>query len=485
MRGHSGFLLSSGSGGGGKTMLSLGLCRALRRRGIAVQPFKKGPDYIDAAWLGLAARRPALNLDPFFLSGGALRRSFSSAMSRLPMPPAGRLALVEGNRGLFDGLDARGSCSSAGLARLLGLPLLICLDCSRMTRTAAAVLYGLLHFEPGLQILGVVLNRVASARHERAIRAALAEAGSPPVLGAIPRLGRDPLPERHMGLACAGPGLAADAEERLEALADLAEERLDLGPLETMATRAGGAAPRRPAQAERGSGPSIGYVRDGALWFYYPENLRALAEAGARLRPLGIVDAEGRPLFRPDNWKNLDGLYLGGGFPEDFAEALSASPALALISRLAGSGMPVYAECGGLLLMLDSLHANGRSYPMAGVFRGAATLGPRPFGLGYVEAVVMRPNPFFPVGLRLRGHEFHYSRCDAGGCDAVLGLARGRGLGGGRDGLRARNVFAAYTHIFAPAVPAWARNFVRAAKNWRACQKQLPGRLDDFIARAP
>lgn len=465
MRGQPGFLVSSGSGGGGKTMLCLGLCRALRRRGIAVQPFKKGPDYIDTAWLGLAAGRPALNLDPFFLPPGAIRRQFDAAMDALSAGPCGRLAVVEGNRGLFDGLDARGSCSSAGLARLLELPLIICLDCSRMTRTAAALLYGLSHFETGLQILGVVLNRIGSARHERAIRSALEQAGAPPVLGAIPRLARDPLPERHMGLACSGPALAGDAGERLEALADMAEERLDMGLLEQAAFSAPGAA-KSPASLPA-AGPRIGYVRDGALWFYYPDNLRALREAGASLRPLGIVDARGGQIFQPDQWRDLDGLYLGGGFPEDFAPALSASPALGLIRELALAGMPIYAECGGLLLLLEKLRVGDESFAMTGVFAGSATLMQGPVGLGYVEATVRRDNPFFPVGMRFRGHEFHYSACHAAAAEPALELTRGHGLGRGRDGLCTGRVFAAYTHIFAPAVPAWARNFVRAARSWR------------------
>ncbi|WP_303928950.1 AAA family ATPase, partial [Desulfovibrio piger] len=217
--------ISALSGGGGKTLLSLGLARAFSRQGLAVQPFKKGPDYIDAAWLSLAAGRQASNLDPYFLPPARLRALFRHVMGR----GRARLALLEGNRGLFDGMDVRGSCATAELARTLDCPVLLSLDCTKMTRTAAALVAGVRHFEPGLRLAGVVLNQVASARHEGILREAITTYTDVPVLGAIPRLRENPLPERHMGLASlCGDELAPQAQEILEKLADVVRGHVDM-----------------------------------------------------------------------------------------------------------------------------------------------------------------------------------------------------------------------------------------------------------------
>ena len=228
------------AGGGGKTLLTLGLAGALRRQGLTVQPFKKGPDYIDAAWLALAAGRPCTNLDPYFLPPERLRALFVHTLrtacavfsgpggADVAGQAASVLGLVEGNRGLFDGLDVAGSCSTAALARELACPVLLSLDCTKMTRTAAAVVRGVQAFEPDVPLVGVVLNRVGSARHENLLRRALETYTDLPVLGALPRLAANPLPERHMGLAARGDALGPQAADALERLAALAREHLDL-----------------------------------------------------------------------------------------------------------------------------------------------------------------------------------------------------------------------------------------------------------------
>lgn len=486
------FLVASASGGAGKSLLSLGLALALRRRGHAVLGFKKGPDYIDAAWLGLACGRPARNLDLFFQDAQALRRRFASALAAARGP--GAVALVEGSRGLYDGRDEAGSCSSAALARALDIPVLLCLDCSLMTRTAAALARGLCLFESGLKFCGLVLNRVGSPRHELALRQALEAELSIPLLGCLPRLDKNPLPERQMGLACAGPALAPDARDRLERLADLVARQLDLDLLLRQIEPAPGpegrpapsaqeprSAPDRARSPAGRRAPRIGYLRDGAIWLYYPENLAALARAGARLVPLALVDAEGRDIFEARAWDGLDGLYMGGGFPEDAARALAASPGPALLRRLALDGLPLYAEGGGLLVLGQSLTAQGATHAMAGLFPLAASLGKKPAALGYASASVCRANPFFALGAAFRGHEFHYCRCACEEQDMVLRLSPGRGLAtqasgrgtdapaalSSRDGLLRTNAYGSCLHIFAPAVPAWAPAFVAAARSWR------------------
>lgn len=524
--------VSAASGGGGKTLLALGLVRAARKTGLTVKPFKKGPDYIDAAWLGRAAGVAATNLDPFFLPAAALTALFVRALDAAAPLQAGagmgRLGLVEGNRGLYDGLDAEGSCSTAGLARALDCPVLLSLDATKMTRTAAALLAGLMDFEPGVRVCGVVFNRVGSPRHETALRRAV-EARLPlPVLGALPRLTRNPLPERHMGIASTGAGLRAEADALLDTLAQLVRDHVDvervldaaghapLLPGEETAPRGNeragedepravpaefpssppgrgrrvrpasggvpGAPPAGPAPHAARAGrppsdprPRIGYVRDAAFWFYYPENLAALEDAGAELAPLALVDAPGT---RAAAWEGLDGLYLGGGFPEDFLPRLSGSPGLARLAALSRAGLPIYAECGGLLVLSRGMERDGVFWPLCGALPVRAVWTARPQGLGYVEGEVMRPNPFLPVGLRVRAHEFHYSRCirDADAPPAALALTRGAGMGelpeGGRagDGMVSGRTWGAYCHIFAPAVPCWAPNFVAAARAWRAAR---------------
>lgn len=519
-------VVSGLSGGGGKTLLSLGLARALRQQGREVIPYKKGPDYIDAAWLGLAAQRRAVNLDPFFLSDERLIALFQHAFRRKNgHNPADRVAVIEGNRGLYDGRDAAGSCSTARLARALDAPVILAFNCTKMTRTAAAVVAGLAAFEP-IRLAGVVLNQIGSARHGRLARQAIERHTGIPVLGEIPRLPENPIPERHMGLLSIhaerenaaeredAPGATREAcakrhadtvEAVLDRLAALINKTCDVPALLDLARSAPplpeappfwpedrtgsrpehgtdepenvGEAFRSPlpetlreadagetrAQTARRTTtpprPRIGYVRDAALWFYYEENLEALRRAGAELTELTLNG--GAP------WPNLDGLYLGGGFPEMLAASISASPRLADIRALSEHDRPIYAECGGLMILCRELRVGDTDFPMAGIFPARAEFCPKPQGLGYVEAEVTAANPFHPTGARFRGHEFHYSRCvplDDLAC--ALALHPGRGMNGqGSDGLLHRRVFAAYTHIFAPAVPHWASRFVAACRD--------------------
>lgn len=450
-------LISGLRGGAGKTLLSLGLARAFTARGFSVKPYKKGPDYIDAAWLHKAAGRPCTNLDPFFLDAARLRALTAHAWQQTADTPPG-LALIEGNRGLFDGRDVHGSCSSAELARILDAPVLLSLDITKMTRTAAAIVAGLASFEPGLRLAGVVLNQRASARHESIVRRSIEAYTDIPVLGALPRLSGNPLPERHMGLVdTQGHG---QAEAMLDRLGALMAEHLDLDRILRLAQ----SAPPLTREAPFWHGQPqtaavrIGYVRDAVLWFYYAENLEALRRAGAELVELSLLN--------PEPWPdNLHGLYLGGGFPEEWAEELGRSPHLKRLKALSEAGLPIYAECGGFMLLAEAIVRNGTAWPMADIFPVRAHFHPKPQGLGYVEATVIRSNPYHPQGITLRGHEFHYSRCEGAVNDLpTLRLDAGIGMGQRQDGLLLRNTFAAYTHLYAPAMPHWADCFVALAR---------------------
>ena len=449
-------VISGLSGGSGKTLVSLGLSRLFARQGLTVQPCKKGPDYIDYAWLALAARRPAACLDPYFLDDASLLRHFSRLCLRRPSD----IAVIEGNRGLFDGRDLEGSCSTAHVARLLQAPVVLTMNCAKMTRTAAAIVSGIASFDPHLHLAGVILNNVAGERHGAMLRQAIETYTDIPVMGILPRLRENPLPERHMGLSLNSEDREAHAV--LDRLADLLNEHTDAAAFLSLARTApplpDETSENAPARTET---VRIGYVQDKALWFYYEENLEALREAGAELVRLSLFDA--------DPWPQIDGLYLGGGYPELFADEIAFSPRLADIRSLSMAGYPIYAECGGFMVLCDALLLDDGPRPMAGLLPPRPRFFRRPQGLGYVTASVVAENPFHPLGSVWRGHEFHYSRCEwpqetLPPC--CLTLAPGQGMyeknGVHYDGLLARRTFACWTHLFAPAVPHWAINFVRA-----------------------
>ncbi|MDD3313860.1 cobyrinate a,c-diamide synthase [Pseudodesulfovibrio sp.] len=452
-------ILAGLSGGTGKTIVSLALARAFVRAGRVVAPFKKGPDYIDAQWLGLAAGRACSNLDPYFHPDRVLRSLL------LHKSNGADLSLIEGNRGLFDGKDERGTCSTAELARKLSAPVILVVDSTKMTRTVAAIVQGCATFEPGLRLAGVILNRTAGERHRSILRKSIEAHTDVPVLGMLPKIASDPIPERHMGLMSdqeyGGEG-PEGVHRALDALADLADGWLDMAAIERVFSSApdfgpdpgplfaGEPAPRRAR---------IGYAHDAALWFYYPENLEALEHAGAELVRLSVLSDE--------PWPEIDGLYLGGGFPEVFAARIAANaPLLGRLKGLADAGLPIYAECGGFMILCDYLEMDGERHRMAGVFPVGTTFCPKPQGLGYTEAVAVGENPFYPVGETVLGHEFHYSVCLSGnepGLCYTLEMRRGKGIGTGRDGLLYENTFAGYNHIHALAAPGWAERFVAAA----------------------
>ena len=456
-------VLAGLSGGSGKTLVSLGLARAWLEAGHRVAPFKKGPDYIDAAWLGLAAKTHATNLDPFLLPEATLRDLFVEKAASCD------LALVEGNRGLFDGGDHTGTFSSSQLARTLGAPLVLVIDATKMTRTVAAIVHGCTTFEPQLNLAGVILNRTAGERHRRILRQSIEHYTDVPVLGALPKLLENPIPERHMGLISNRE--YGDQEAILASLAATLRGACDMDALLAIARSApdivsSGRSPWPDAVRIGHSRPRIGYVLDAALWFYYQENLEALAHAGADLVPVSLLS--------PEPWPDVHGLYLGGGFPETQAQALADNTTIrSHVLALSRQGLPIYAECGGFMYLCEELHADSAVYPMAGIFPLATTLCARPQGLGYAEAEVTAENPFHPLGNILKGHEFHYSRCLAMSHVTshmppfALTMRRGSGMLEGLDGVLSGNTFAAYTHIHALGAPHWAGKFVEAAVGWR------------------
>jgi len=441
------------AGDSGKTLAAIGLARAFVLRGLHVASFKKGPDYIDAAWLGAAVNRPGRNLDSFLMDDEAIGEGLSRGL------PAD-LLLVEGNRGLFDGFDAAGSHSTAELAKKLGAPVILVIDVTKMTRTTAALVLGCSTLDPDLNLAGILLNRVGTARQERVIRQAIERISGPPVLGAIPRLGDDPLPGRHLGLLT-----AVEHPAREKAISRAAEAITGSVDLEAVLAAAGSVPevrfPDRPA-VSAGEAVRIGVFRDEAFSFYYPENLEALEAAGAELIFASPLHDSGFP--------EVDALYLGGGFPEVHAGRLAGNgPMLAALRSAVDDGTPVYAECGGLMYLARELIVDGETHVMAGLLDIAVEHTSRPQGHGYVEAEIDRGNPFYDGGARLRGHEFHYSKLVKGALphQTVLMLQRGHGLGEKRDGIVAGRIWASYMHIHALGTPAWAERFSALARERR------------------
>lgn len=456
------------AGSSGKTLVAAGLIRALRRRGLSVAPFKKGPDYIDPAWLGAAAGCEAKSLDSFLMSEGAI-------ISALEAASGADMAVVEGNRGLFDGVDAHGTHSTAELAKRMGAPLVLVIDVSKSTRTVAALVLGCRAMDSALNLAGIILNRVGTKRQERVIREAIGLATSIPVLGAIPRLSLDHLPSRHLGLVM--PGERDDRERALDLMAEAVELDMDVDAIAQLAQQAR----PLPAQVElRGAIPcapepvKIGILKDNAFSFYYPENLAALEAQGAQLVPLSPLGDSKVP--------DIDALYAGGGYPEEHAAELAGNARFrtALAAKIA-DGLPVWAECGGLMYLATDLVSRGKRYPMVGVLPIAIEQTGHPQAHGYVEACVDSENPFLACGTKLRGHEFHYSRVVRKSALVLtaLSLQTGTGIGDGRDGIVVGNVFASYLHLFAPGAPEWAPAFVRVAREARARRKLTQAPIGD------
>jgi cobyrinic acid a,c-diamide synthase len=365
---------------------------------------------------------------------------------------------------------------------------LLVVDARKATRTLAALVLGCRSLDPALDIAGVVLNGVAGGRHESVAREAIETVCGVRVVGAIPRLEGDALPGRHMGLVTPQEhpsirrvselALVAASHMDLEAIGAMAAARRSIGeptsggentrcwsPSDAAVVAASGPS-RAQALSGTGGGLKIAYLRDSAFSFYYPENLEALEEAGASLVPVSSLAAARLP-------QGIQGLYIGGGFPETHAPALAANRALLdSIRAAAAHGLPVYAECGGLILLARGLWHEGRRHEMAGVLPFDVEVCPRPQGHGYETLLVDVANPFFPVGSTLKGHEFHYSRIVGEAASSALhtttvcAVQRGTGCGSGRDAVVSGNVWASYVHLHASSVPDWAPGFVRAAHRY-------------------
>ncbi|MDW7772471.1 MAG: cobyrinate a,c-diamide synthase [Desulfobulbaceae bacterium] len=441
------------SGGSGKSVVAVGLTAFLAQSGHKVVPFKKGPDYIDAGWLSRAAGNPCYNLDPFLMSEEAVRTSFHNHSA------GADFSIVEGNRGLYDGVNADGGFSTAELAIQLGLPVLLVVNCTKTTRTIAAMVLGCRELDRRLNIAGVVLNQVATSRQEKVIREAVEKYTGIPVAGIVPRQKKDIFPMRHLGIT---PHQETDAVgSAVDDLAGIVADNFDTGKIVELMGEIPLALPDPAPGREIKSRVKIGIVRDRAFQFYYEENLEALRKAGAELVMIDALSNDKLP-------DDIDGLYIGGGFPETSARELAANSSFReSVRRRAEEGLPVYAECGGLIFLGKSIILEGQEHPLAGVFPVTFGMAKKPQAHGYSIFTVDRPNPFYPVGTTVKGHEFRYSTIlnwDGKPGELALTMERGTGFAAGRDGLVKKNVLALYTHVLAPGTPQWAEGIVKATK---------------------
>jgi len=447
--------------GAGKTTVTLGLLRALRRRGLVVQPFKVGPDFIDPGIHTAAVepaglpRRISRNLDTWLLPQATVVELFARAAE------GSAIAVIEGVMGLYDGVDGRSDeGSTAEVAKLLRAPVVLVVDVAGSVRSAAATASGFVRFDPDVTIAGVIADRAGGDRHVRWLREALQPAGIP-LLGALPWDERLRLPERHLGLI---PAAERSYHDAIEAVTDAVQAHVDVDAL----VRAARLAPPLVVPGPLSFPPmpvaqrvALGVARDEAFSFYYQDGLEILESRGARLVPFSPLHDRDLPA--------VDGLYLGGGFPEVHAHALSGNAAMRTqVKDAIAAGMPVYAECGGLIYLAESLvEANGQEYPMAGVIRAVARMQPRLAALGYVTVTATSDTLLLHAGESVRGHEYHHSMISlAGAPEFGLTSDGGRGIADGRDGICTPTLLASYTHLHFASYPVMAERFVAACERY-------------------
>ncbi len=492
-----GLVIAGLRGGNGKTVISLGVAAAWRDIGIKIAPFKKGPDYIDAGWLSKAAGRSCYNLDTFMCSTQQAVYSFQKNSLLAD------IAIIEGNRGLYDGIDIQGRTSTAEIAKLFKLPVILVLDCTKSTRTMAALLLGCIHFDPHVNIMGVILNRVAGKRHENKVKDNIRQFCNIPVFGSVPKLKAEDFPERHMGLV---PSAEHElALESIKAAARMARQYIDLDGLYRACLKASqthnapamdvsaadneaqilcehcrkkatsspkakyslspadafptGTKPLIHPPLSKKQRPTIGVIRDSAFQFYYPDNLESLEESGAILQIIS-------PL-KSDHLPPVDAIYMGGGFPETHAAQLANNESFRnQLKSLAMKGLPIYAECGGLIFLGKSLTLADITYPMADILPISFGLSKRPVGHGYTQVRVIQDNPFFEKGTVIRGHEFRYSHVidiEYQENEMVFFMERGKGIIDKKDGFCRYNVFGTYTHTLSSCASSWSHAMVKQA----------------------
>ena len=442
------FLIAAAHKSSGKTVISTGLAAAFQATGTVVQCFKKGPDYIDPMWLAAASGRPCYNLDFNTMSAGEMTGLFTSRAQDAA------LAMIEANKGLFDGMDLHGSDSNAQLAKLLKTPVILVIDTNGMTRGIAPLLLGYLGFDREVDVAGVILNKVGGPRHESKLRAAVEAYTDIPVLGAVWRDKALDIGERHLGLTT--PAETGRLDEMIAGVSRIVGDAVDLDRLQEIAGTAPELAAPQPPRAEKTyEGLRIAIARDEAFGFYYPDDLEEFARLGAELVSFDTL----RDTHLPD----VDGLFIGGGFPEMAMERLARNKSLrSAIREAIEGGLPAYAECGGLMYLCRALAWRTDRQEMCGVVPGDSVMCERPQGRGYTRFRDLQSHPWGPADGTQLAHEFHYAKITDLDESTVFArsIERGHGVDGKHDAVVINNLVAGFCHLRNSERTPWVRQFL-------------------------
>ena len=452
-------LISAAHKSSGKTTITLGLCAALKRRQLKVQPFKKGPDYIDPMWLSLAANRDCHNLDFHSMAKDEIRGTFREYGHEADV------CIIEGNKGLYDGLDVEGRNSNAALARMLKAPVVLVIDAQGMTRGIAPLILGYQAFDKRMNIAGVILNKLGGKRHEGKLRAVIEHYTDVPVIGAVHKNDTLNIDEQHLGLT---PGNASEeTDAQIDKIADLIEAQVDLDRFIEITNTA--PAIKQPVlklePTKKVKSLRIGVARDKAFGFYYPGDLTALENAGAEIVNINM--------FSDTKLPEIDGLFIGGGFPESYLQELSTNTGLMRdIRKAIDNDLPVYAECGGLMYLTRSIKWGNSSHLMVAAIPADTEMFNTPQGRGYVrlketDHMPWSTQPGQKANKEFCAHEFHYSKLV--NIDSKVKFAykvlRGYGINGQHDGVVYNNVLASYTHLRNVSHNRWAERFIEFINN--------------------
>ena len=448
----------------GKTTVSIGLCAALAKRGLDVQPFKKGPDYIDPIWLGMASGNPCYNLDFFTASKQETIEDFTRRSQ------SADISIIEGNKGLHDGLDLDGGNSNAALAKSLRAPVILVVDARGTMRGIAPLLIGYQVFDEEVNIAGVIANMTGGSRHESKLRAAVEHYTDIPYLGALAKDNAISLDEQHLGLI---PGYERhDSEAKIALIADAVSDQIDLDRIHKIAGTAAGnqIVFSRPKKSTNYSGLRIGVAQDEAFGFYYSGDFDAIRATGAEIIAVDTI--------RDSELPDIDGLFIGGGFPERHAAKLEANTNLrGSIKAAIENGLPTYAECGGLMYLSKKLRWQDKTFDMVGAVAAETTMHEKSCGRGYVKlAENQASSPWEPIGdsgALIHAHEFHYSSIDGLPDDTEYAyrVKRGTGIGQQNDGLVYKNLLASYTHLRNTRSTPWVARFLSFVSNNKTANK--------------
>lgn len=459
----SAIYISAAHKSSGKTTISIGLVRVLRDRGIALQTFKKGPDYIDPLWLTAASGNSCYNLDFYTQSREEIATCFASRMQGKEM------ALIEGNKGLYDGIDIEGSNSNAAMAAFLSTPVILVINCRGMTRGIAPLLLGYQAFDDRIDIAGVILNQIGGSRHESKLREVVEHYTDIPVLGAVQADDKLQIDERHLGLMPSNE--AEKSESIISYLANTIRHSVDVEKILQIAEKVPlptRTPPQNTLDSTSGETVRIGFARDRAFGFYYPDDLERMRRLGVSLIPFNTLN----DAYLPE----IDGIFLGGGFPETAMEALESNHAMQqAIADFIEMGGPVYAECGGLMYLTRSLSWQGKKCRMAGIIPADTVMHDKPQGRGYVQLRDRGTGPW-PTSSNpsaagvLNAHEFHYSSLtglSVDEADFAYEVLRGTGIDGKNDGYVYKNLLASYTHMRSVGGNDWVERFISHVRSYR------------------